>query len=229
MTPDALSPDDSVTAAELALGLLDGAERADAVRRCLSEPAFAREVELWRDRFATMFVEIRDERPEDGVAKRVLALTDGRARPWRFATVLASLAAAAAITALVMRPEVPGPVRIVQAPAPPAPLVAAMAPTEKGTPFSAVYEPGSGRVRITLVLDVPAERDAQLWWIGADGVPHSIGLLKRDGTSAVTVPQGDRERLGSGATLAVSIEPLGGSPKPVPTGPVVATGALTRI
>ena len=47
--PGPAEPD--VAAAELALGLLDGEERAAALRRMLAEPGFAREVERWRDAF----------------------------------------------------------------------------------------------------------------------------------------------------------------------------------
>ena len=45
--PDTHDPEpQDVAAAELALGLLDGEERAAALRRVLAEPAFAAEVEL---------------------------------------------------------------------------------------------------------------------------------------------------------------------------------------
>jgi anti-sigma-K factor RskA len=46
----------------------------------------------------------------------------------------------------------------------------------------------------------------------------------------VLAPQGaDRGRIAPGATLAISIEPLGGSPTGLPTGPVVATGVVARV
>ena len=220
--------DDQVDAAELALGLLDGAERAAAMRRCLSDPAFAHEVEQWRDRFATLFTEVPEEAPGAHVGLHAWGVANDNAPRWRWATAAASAAAAVLLGVVVLRTDPAPVVRTVQLPAP-TQLVAAMAPTEKAAPFGAVYEPGSGTVRITMVLDVPIGRDAELWWIGADGVPHAIGLLKRGGVSAVAVARADRTRIGSGATLAVSIEPIGGSPKPTPTGPVVATGALTRI
>jgi anti-sigma-K factor RskA len=40
-------------------------------------------------------------------------------------------------------------------------------------------------------------------------------------------PQLSRE-LREGATLAVSVEPVGGSPTGLPTGPVIASGKLER-
>ncbi|MGN6620061.1 MAG: anti-sigma factor, partial [Sphingomonas sp.] len=55
-----MTTDPDMTAAELALGLLDGAERAAALRRVLADPAFAREVEEWRDRVAGLFDDYPD-------------------------------------------------------------------------------------------------------------------------------------------------------------------------
>jgi anti-sigma-K factor RskA len=37
------------------------------------------------------------------------------------------------------------------------------------------------------------------------------------------------KHVGSGATLAVSLEPLGGSPTGQPTGEVIAHGSLSRL
>jgi anti-sigma-K factor RskA len=36
------------------------------------------------------------------------------------------------------------------------------------------------------------------------------------------------ELMRNGATIAISVEPRGGSPTGAPTGPVIASGALTR-
>jgi anti-sigma-K factor RskA len=43
----------------------------------------------------------------------------------------------------------------------------------------------------------------------------------------LTVPSAQAGRLKPGATLAVSVEPVGGSPTGQPTGPVILTGKLT--
>lgn len=224
-TPD--EPD--LTAAELALGVLDGEERAAALRRVVADPAFAREVERWRQYLAELFADWPEAEPGEQVERRVLAgpaATRGNAaRPWRWATALSSLAAAALLVALVQRP-----VRLVPVPAPRppavAPLVAVLTP-EDAKPFGAVFDRARGEVRLAGGLTVPAGRDAELWAIGSDGVPHALGLLARDGAGRVRVPP--RQAIGAGVTLAISIEPLGGSPAATPTGPVVATGTLTAI
>lgn len=227
----AVAPDDSVTAAELALGLLEGEERSAALRRVLADPEFAAEVDRWRAHFTVLFSEYPSVEPPEWIEQRLAAMGGGDPRRWRWATGVASLLAAGLALALVLRPADVAP------PSPPRPLpaavtyAAAMAPADAtdGKPFAALFDAGRGQVRVPAAITVPADRVAQLWRIGPDGVPRSLGLLSGAGTTALRLSPADRAALAAGATLAISIEPLGGSPKPVPTGPVVATGAVTRI
>ena len=72
----------------------------------------------------------------------------------------------------------------------------------------------------------PADRSAELWVIAPGAAPRPLGLLARGARSAVPVGGTQRPTVAVGATLAVSIEPAGGSPTGQPTGPVVASGGL---
>ena len=81
MTPDA--PDPDMTAAELALGLLDGEERAAALRRVLADPAFAREVEEWRQRLAGLFDDYPEVAAPESVDARLAQLDARPAAPSR--------------------------------------------------------------------------------------------------------------------------------------------------
>lgn len=224
-TPD--EPD--MTAAELALGVLDGDERAAALRRVLAEPAFAREVEQWRARLASLYAEWPAAEPGRAVARRVAAIPHGGgggASPWRWAAAASGIAAALLLAVLVLRPA-PTPVApppIVRA-APP-PLVAVLKP-QGGEPFGAVFDPATREVRFNGAVRVPAERVAELWTIGGDGVPHAAGLLPRGAGGRLVLARS--LVVAAGTTLAISIEPAGGSPGPTPTGPVVATGTLALI
>ncbi|MEG3145564.1 anti-sigma factor [Sphingomonas sp. RT2P30] len=233
-----------MTAAELALGLLDGAERAAALRRVLADRDFAVAVESWRGHLAQLFDLWPEVKVSDDLLARIersldaplapLATTDAPAPRrwlWPAMTGLSSLAAAALLLVLVTRPEQPvrlAPTPVATASAPSTMLVAAIAPTGGGAPVTAVYDPGSGGMRITPQALADARRSAELWVIAGDGVPHSLGVLPASGGS-MSVSDANRARMATGATLAVTLEPIGGSPTGAPTGPVVAKGALARV
>jgi anti-sigma-K factor RskA len=65
--------------------------------------------------------------------------------------------------------------------------------------------------------------------IPGDGVPRSLGVINRGGETAITLPAALRTVTAAGATLAVSLEPAGGSPTGKPTGPVIAAGKINKI
>lgn len=232
-TTDTGIPED-VAAAELALGLLDGEERGAALRRVLAEPGFAAQVEWWRSRLAVLF----DLWPEHAVpphlATRIEASLDGTPAPartnrfaWPALTAVTSAIAASLLLFVMVRPEPTVPVSQPIPVARPTSVLVAMLGDAK-SPVAAVYDPANGALRVAAGPGVPEARVAQLWVIGGDGVPHSLGLLSGRPTSLA--PKGvDRGRITPGATLAISVEPLGGSPTGLPTGPVVATGVVARV
>ena len=84
------------------------------------------------------------------------------------------------------------------------------------------------RVDVT-VENVPeqhAANDYELWVLRDDGVPVSLGLLPQTGERSLTLASNAVDALQRGTALAVSLEPLGGSPIATPTGPVLFTAAL---
>ncbi|MDX1500352.1 MAG: anti-sigma factor [Woeseiaceae bacterium] len=68
--------------------------------------------------------------------------------------------------------------------------------------------------------------DYELWILRDDGVPVSLGLLPQAGEATLALDADALDALTRGSTLAVSLEPPGGSPEPIPTGPVLYTAAL---
>jgi anti-sigma-K factor RskA len=67
----------------------------------------------------------------------------------------------------------------------------------------------------------------ELWLIPAEGGdPVSLGVLGAL-DARIVVAESERPRLRAGATLAVSVEPAGGSPTGKPTGPVILTGRIS--
>lgn len=72
------------------------------------------------------------------------------------------------------------------------------------------------------------DEDYELWMLPADGTaPISLGLLPQQGEAMLTLTQ--KVDWALVAALAVSREPLGGSPQAVPTGPVLFTTDLLII
>ena len=237
MTPE----ERDILAGELALGVLDGAERAEALRLVIADPAFARAVEAWRARFGAWFAGWPEVAPDPALEARVMAALPGAGsaandgprgalRLWRGLAGAATAVAAALLAALLLQPE-----RVVRVPAPapapqaaPAPRLAVLAPTKRGEPVAVLVDRRTGAVTLTPGVDVPAGRVAELWTIGADATPRSLGVLAGGATPRLVARPDARGRLAAGVTLAVSIEPRGGSPTGSPTGPVVATGALVQ-
>jgi anti-sigma-K factor RskA len=241
-------PDDAddVLAAECALGLLEGPERDDAARRRLREPRFDRAVEAWEDRLASLTGPIAPVSPPAeiwaGILKQIEsggAVVELRLRRslavWRTVAGGAGAIAAGLALALIW-PRTP-------TPAATGPLVASTAPSSrpafeqvmtarmvgaKGPAvFIAVVDPQSHMIIVTPAsVSMTKGRSPELWLIPAGGKPIALGLA----AFGRSVRLNPKVQIGdpSHATLAVSVEPLGGSPTGQPTGPVVATGALEQ-
>jgi len=239
--PDAELPGDEALAAEHALGVLTARERAAAELRMAREPAFAREVERWRDRLAGLFPEIAPVNAPVGLwprIERLLAANDNfeglrrRLNIWRgAATGAMALAAASLVGVVVManRPPVMTP-----APAPVhAALLNANLATSGGQPlFVAAYDPDRQALIITSL--VPPGTDPlhvhQLWLGAPDGKMKSLGMIEPGKSKAMPMPEDLATLVDEGAQLAVSVEAPGGSTKPDgPEGPVAAQGKLAKI
>ncbi len=86
----------------------------------------------------------------------------------------------------------------------------------------------SGEMTVRVVGDVTSQpaNDYELWALTDAGVPVSLGLLPKSGVLTIALGSAARAALERSSTLAVSLEPPGGSPQPEPTGPVLYTAAL---
>jgi len=125
--------------------------------------------------------------------------------------------------------------------------VALRAEQNKPMPYLAVIQPAGGDARwaITLYPDqnlirvawsgtkMPADtrqRSLELWLLDSKGAPHSLGLLPVSGSAAqdMPMPPMPATELGAALTLAVSVEPRGGSPTGLPTGKVLGAVPAVR-
>ena len=230
MTTEPASPEDT-TAAELALGVLDGDERAGALRRMIAEPSFAREVERWRDHFGLLFAGVGERGAPQAVWPRVEAQIGGgrevtaiRPRnPWKPAALAASVAALA-MTAVAFRPVPVAPVQVAAAP-----MIAAMAAADGSNGHPALYDAAAGMVKMPGEMPIPAGHSAQLWAIHGDQPPMPLGTFKAAGPGLYVAEARMGAVIEPGTKLAITIEPMGGSPTGKPTGAVIASGLLSKV
>ncbi|MFN3591681.1 MAG: anti-sigma factor domain-containing protein, partial [Thermaurantiacus sp.] len=242
-----LTPDEAL-AAEWALGILDGPARQAAEDRRRTDPPFAAMCAAWVEQLAPVSSEVAPVQPSPGHWARIEAalgkaevapshpeLAAARRAPSRWWDSLGLWrGATAAMAALALGLLVTRPPPIADAPVPPsAPelLLSATLADEGGAALvTAALDPGRGAVVLAPVGEEDLDgRVPQLWLIPADGTPRSLGLIDLGGTQRIAVPDTVLELVSEGAVLAVSLEPAGGSPTGLPTGPVVATGRLSRI
>ena len=217
-------------AAELALGLLDADEAAAARARLAQDPELAAAHARWMGWAAGFAADLETPPPAQvwsKIAARLPANDDGtlrrQLRLWQGAAIAASLAALALGIGWWSRPQ-PAPVVQVAAMAPP--MVAVL--RGGAGVVSVSYDPQSRRLATVVAGVATGAGVAELWVIPADGRPRSLGVLSQDRPVWRPAPMRAAAAMAAGMTLAVSLEPQGGSPTGLPTGPVILTGKLAR-
>jgi len=231
MTAVRLPDEDELLAAELAFGLIDGAEREAAQARLTRDEDFAAAHALWLDYGAAMFNGAGEvPRPSvwSAIEARLPANDTGRAaratlRWWQTGAVAAS-AAALVLGVVALQKPAQVIVRVPVAAAPTAPMVAVL--TGKAGTVTVDFDPASGRMTSAATGLALGGRVPELWVIPADGKPRSMGVMNPSAPGWASVPASAISGLAAGVTLAVSAEPVGGSPTGLPTGPVILTGKM---
>ena len=230
---DALTPEQErdALAAELVLGVLEGEDRARALRLKLADPDFAAAVAAWEVRLDPLHDGFDAATPPyvwPAVERRLGAGGDQvRAlRRWRFTAIGSGALAASLALTLLLRP-LPAPVIVAQMPDQMA--VAQLEGEEQAVMFAANYDPEAGELRIRAMKMPDSEMMPELWVIPADGVPRSLGMVTRSGSSRMRVPMPVRDMMEDGATLAITMEPRDGAPHKAPSGKPIAAGKISLI
>jgi anti-sigma-K factor RskA len=224
----------NLVAAEYVLGVLGAEERREVERRLAQDPALATEVAFWEERLGGLADAIAPVAPPPQTWSRIEAAVGAAAaaRPtsvwhslafWRGFGIASATLAAASIAALAYIGLVPAPRQS---------LMATLAGSAGQPNFvAAVTATGNSLVVVPAALLTTDPRAIELWLIpsGPNQRPHSLGLVQPGQPIRLTIPPDLVGRLGPDATLAVSLEPPGGSPTGLPTGPVIASGKLTSL
>jgi anti-sigma-K factor RskA len=81
-------------------------------------------------------------------------------------------------------------------------------------------------VRSPALVAKPSARDYELWALPAGAPAVSLGVMPVRGETSLALSEAQRRALARAAQVAVSVEPIGGSPTGQPTGPVVFVAPL---
>jgi anti-sigma-K factor RskA len=213
-------------AGEYVLGTLDAAERRAAELRLSSDAAFRSAVAAWESRLQPLSDTARPEPPARDLFAEIMArLADDigrggnvevaslrrRVARWRLATAIAT--AAAAVLLVVALSGKPTPEK----------YVATLTPQGGAPGFVLTVDTVRHTLTVSRITDAaPAGKSYELWAIEPGAKPRSLGVVtKANYQRPLDVPADN-------LTLAVSVEPEGGSPTDAPTGPVVFSGALVK-
>lgn len=224
--------DGTPPAAEYVLGVLDAQQRRDFERRLAQEPALRTEVEYWEGRLGPLAAEVQPVVPPPQTWASIEAALQRNAAThggglwnslgfWRWTALGSAALAAASVAALVTVGRVPSPR---------APLVAKLDISGGQAGFVAAIDPARNGLTIVpaSVTDLN-QRVLELWLIAPGDQPRSLGLIEAGRPVHINLPAELIRRIAADATLAVSLEPPGGSPTGLPTGPVIANGKLTNL
>ena len=215
-----MSDETEIQAAEYVLGTLSPEERRDLAARVASDPALRAAIAWWEERLAPLSALPEPITPPQSLWHRIstsagLSADPAWRRAWRSlpvwrATTGLGFALAAAIAAIAWLGST------VQWP------VAALVPYgSQAAAYVAQVQP-DGSLRLTALRPVPVAtgKDLELWALAPGASrPVPLGVLPTSGRVPAKPPT-------NGTQLMISLEPAGGSPSGLPTGPVLFAGTL---
>lgn len=227
---------DEVLAGEYVLGVLSAEKRQQVEQRLRRDRAFAAIVARWEENLSPMDDAYEPHAPSafvlPSIEKRLFGASASVSRAslwgtlwssaplWRTLAFGSFILLVCTITFGLQPPSLSGKPKV---------LLQARLQGQNDNVFSLVadYAPDSGTLRMMPVASsVPEPKSLELWMIRGQEPPVSLGVLPQTGQGEIIVPDPLRQQLVGGVTLAVSLEPEGGSPKSTPTGPVVAAGKI---
>jgi anti-sigma-K factor RskA len=237
MNTSADDGNDELRYAEYVLGVLDADARAAVAHEVATTSEAAVAVALWQRRLMPLADEIDELTPAPNVWTRIhdtlqLATPD-RAQPrkglwdnlqlWRWLGIGAS-ALAVALLVVVSLPRTARTPTVVSA----GYMASTIQQDNGSTGWIATMDLEHARMVVVPAMPVAFAkgRAPELWLIPAGGKPISVGMIARDKPVTLTLDPALLAQLGPTAALAVSVEPMGGSPTGQPTGPVIGKGAI---
>jgi anti-sigma-K factor RskA len=219
-------------AAEYVLGTLRGAARRRFERLMRDDPAARDAVARWEAHLNPLVEAVPPVTPRTQVwraIEREIGAGDARTVRgsrglweslgfWRGFGLAAAAAAVVLLVYIAARPPLPS-----------AETLAVLEDQGGHAAFVATAVEGRPRLALRAVVARAPEagRVYELWLLPKGGAkPRALGLLPASGVADFELAPDDRAALPTADGLAISLEPAGGSPTGLPTGPVLFKGAV---
>lgn len=221
-------------AAEYVLGLLRHRARARFERLCAELPAALSARQRWEERLLPLSLALAPVAPDANrwpqIERAIAALNGASAAPrvaarsaarrwWPVAVAAALVGVALLVGKLTYWNE------------PTWEPVAVLAPANAAPLWRLERSADGAQITIRALgpITLNATKSYELWILpSAGGNPVSLGLMPRYGKLERRLTPAQRTLLAAARQIAVSVEPLGGSPTGVPTGPVVIVASVMR-
>ena len=209
-------------AAEYALGTLRGRARERLKRWMRDDPELMKEIKSWEARLAPMAEAVAPVEPPARVWRQVEQQLDFRKKSslWKALGLIAAGAAAAMVAMAVLLPLQRE-----------ASYLAVLSDPKTNRPVLVATAERADRVLRVNVLDPAIHvsgRSLELWALPQGGKPRSLGVISNEERGALKLVAAADQALADVPTLALSLEPAGGSPTGQPTGPVLYTGPCVK-
>ena len=216
-------------AGEYVLGLLEPAQQREVEAALAGNATLRGAVVFWEEQLHPLSALAAPAEPPADLWNRIAARLDhlpqagatrwwNRPAPWRWASGgFAAVAAALLLYIALGTPAAPNYVAMLHSPQ-----------QQDQTSFVATVGRDGLTIRTVASTSPPAGRAFELWAIAPGATtPQAIGMIPQNGVLRVaSLPP----EVQLGATLAISVEPPGGSPdQHKPSGPVVFVGAVESL
>ncbi|WEX77824.1 anti-sigma factor [Sinorhizobium numidicum] len=219
---------DEVIAGEYVLGVLSAEDRRKVEARMATDRNFAAIVIRWQNNLASFDGSVVVSRPRASasVERRIsdMPASPGRSPGlWNSLPLWRSLAIASLTAVVVLAASMAG---LFSGGTGGRPLMAELKGQGTAVSLVAHFDAGSGRLKLTPVAAASQaeEKSLELWLTKGNAPPISLGVLPQSGGGEIVIAPAMRMKITEGATLTVSVEPLGGSPTGAATGPTIALG-----
>jgi anti-sigma-K factor RskA len=208
-------------AAVYVLGVLRHRARARFERLCAELPAALSARQRWEERLLPLSLALTPVAPDDKrwlrIERAIAATRPATSRWWQLAAAAALIGVALLVGKLTYWGGPTWEPLAVLAPADAAPLWR----LERSADGAQIT------IRALAPITLSAEKSYELWVLpSGGGNPVSLGLMPLQGRLERRLTPAQQTLLAAARQIAVSVEPLGGSPTGLPTGPVVIVASV---